>query len=96
MPMRFKLTTEVLKYDGSLEPKSWLSDYLTAVKCQRGNKTTAMQYLNLHLVGVARSWLEGRPKACYGSWDDLTFDFCKNFQATYKRPATIEELRACK
>ena len=42
MPRNFKLTMEVPKYDGSQDPKTWLSDYLTAVKCQRGNKVTAM------------------------------------------------------
>ena len=51
MPKKFKLTTEVQKYDGSQDPKTWLKDYLTTVKCQKGSKMTAMQYLNLLLTG---------------------------------------------
>src|SRR5664279_583001 len=54
MPKIFKLTSETPKYDGTLEPKTWLEDYLTAVRCQRGTRTTAMQYLQLHLTGSAR------------------------------------------
>lgn len=94
MPRKFKLTTEVQKYDNSQDPKTWLKDYLTAVKCQKGSKTTAMQYLNLLLTGSTRTWLENRPRGYYRSWDELECDFEKNFRATCKRPASIEELRS--
>jgi hypothetical protein len=30
-----------------------------------------------------------------GSWEDLTKQFTSNFKSTYKRPASIEEVKAC-
>ena len=95
MPRGFKLTSKTPKYDGLLELKTWLEDYLTAVKCQGGTKNTAMQYLQLQLAGSARAWLKSLPPGTIKSWDDLVYDFVHNFRATYKRPASIEELRSC-
>ena len=95
MPRGFKLTSEMPKYDGLLEPRTWLEDYLMAVRCQGGTRNTAMQYLQLQLTGSARAWLKSLPSSTIGSWEDLVYDFVQNFQATYKRPATIEELRSC-
>ena len=96
MPRKFKLTTEVEKYDSSQDPKTWLKDYLTAVRCQKGNKTTAMQYLNLSLTRSTHTWLENRPRGHYRSWEELKHDFEKIFKATCKRPASSEELQSCK
>ena len=55
MPKGFKLTFKTPKYDSLLEPRTWLEDYLTAVRCQGGTKNTAMQYLQLQLTGSARA-----------------------------------------
>ena len=96
MPRKFKLGNLVKKFDSTQDPKTWLNDYLTAVKGQKGTKMTAMQYLNLSLEGSARTWLENRPRGCYRSWEDLEYDFEKNFSVTCKRPATSEELQSCK
>ena len=52
---RFKLTAEIPKYDGTQEPEAWLDDYLTAVRFQKGKETTTMQYIQLQMVGAARS-----------------------------------------
>jgi hypothetical protein len=30
-----------------------------------------------------------------GSWDELTKQFIGNFRSTYKRPTSIEEVKAC-
>jgi hypothetical protein len=57
VPKGFKLPHDQQKYDGSQEPQSWLSDYLQAVRILGGSKETAMQSLQLHLTGAARSWL---------------------------------------
>jgi hypothetical protein len=57
VPKGFKLPHDQKKYDGLQEPQSWLSDYLQAVKILGGTKETAMQSLQLHLTGAARSWL---------------------------------------
>jgi hypothetical protein len=83
------------KYDGSQEPQSWLSDYLQAVKLLGGTNETAMQSLQLHLTGAARSWLSKLEKETIGSWEELTKQFTSNFKSTYKRPASIEEVKAC-
>jgi hypothetical protein len=95
VPKGFKLPHDQQKYDGSQEPQSWLSDYLQAVQILGGTKETAMQSLQLHLTGVARSWLSKLEKETIGSWEDLTKQFTSNFRSTYKRPASIEEVKAC-
>jgi hypothetical protein len=95
VPKGFKLPHDQQKYDGSQEPQSWLSDYLQAVKLLGGTRETATQSLQLHLTGAARSWLSKLGKETIGSWEDLTKQFTSNFKLTYKRPASIEEVKAC-
>jgi hypothetical protein len=82
------------KYNGSQEPQSWLSDYLQVVKILGRTKEIAMQSLQLHLTGTARSWLSKLEKETIGSWEELTKQFTSNFKSTYKRPASIEEVKA--
>jgi hypothetical protein len=95
VPRGFKLPHDQQKYDGSQEPQSWLSDYLQAVKILGGTKETAMQSLQLHLTGAARSWLRKLEKGTIRNWEELTKQFTSNFKSTYKRPASIEEVKAC-
>jgi hypothetical protein len=95
VPKGFKLPHDQQKYDGSQEPQSWLSDYLQAVQILGGTKEIAMQSLQLHLTGAARSWLSKLEKETIGSWEDLTKQFTNNFRSTYKWPASIEEVKAC-
>jgi hypothetical protein len=94
VPKGFKLPHDQQKYDGSHEPQSWLSDYLQAVKILGGTKETAMQSLEFHLTGAARSWLSKLKSGTIGSWEELTKQFTGNFKLTYKRPASIEEIKA--
>jgi hypothetical protein len=54
-----------------------------------------MQSLQLHLTSTARSWLSKLEKETIGSWEDLMTQFTSNFRSTYKRPASIEEVKAC-
>jgi hypothetical protein len=54
-----------------------------------------MQSLQLHLTGTARSWLSKLGKETIGSWEELTKQFTSNFKSTYKRPASIEEVKDC-
>jgi hypothetical protein len=72
-----------------------LSDYLQAVKILGGTKETAMQSLQLHLTGAAKSWLSKLEKGTIGNWEKLTKQFTSNFKSTYKRLASIEEVKAC-
>jgi hypothetical protein len=64
-------------------------------KNTRASKETAMQSLQLHLTGAARSWLGKLEKEIIGSWGELTKHFIGNFKSTYKSPASTEELKAC-
>jgi hypothetical protein len=91
----FKLPHDQNKYDGSQEPNLWLLDYLQAVQILGGIKATAMQSLQLHLTGAARSWLNTLPDESIGSWGELESQFTRNFHSTYKRPASLEEVKAC-
>jgi hypothetical protein len=95
VPKGFELPHDQQKYDGSQEPQSWLSDYLQAVKILGGSKEIVMQSLQLHLTGATRSWLSKLPKETIGSWSKLTKKFTSNFRSTYKRPASLKEIKAC-
>jgi hypothetical protein len=95
VPKGFKLPHDQQKYDGSQEPTLWLSDYLQAVQILGGTKATAMQSLQLHLTGTARSWLNTLPNESIGSWGELESQFAKNLCSTYKRLASLEEVKAC-
>jgi hypothetical protein len=68
---------------------------LQAVKILGGMKETTIQSLQLHLTGAARSWLSKLERGTIGSWEELTKQFTSNFKSTYKRPASIEEVKAC-
>jgi hypothetical protein len=68
VPKGFKLPHDQEKYDGSQEPTLWLSDYLQAVQILEGTRATAIQSLQLHLTGAARSWLNTLPNDSIGSW----------------------------
>jgi hypothetical protein len=54
-----------------------------------------MQSLQLHLTSAARSWLRKLAKETIGSWDELTKQFTSKFRSTYKRPASLKEVKAC-
>jgi hypothetical protein len=72
IPKGFKLPQDQQKYDESQEPQLWLSDYLQAVKILGGTKEKSMQSLQLHLTGVARSWLRKLERGTIRSWEELT------------------------
>jgi hypothetical protein len=84
VPKGFKLPHDQEKYDGSQEPTLWLLDYLQVVQILRGTRATAMQSLQLHLTGAARSWLNTLPNDSIGSWEELENQFARNFRSTYK------------
>src|SRR3954462_271207 len=96
MASGFKLNSTTLKYNGLEEPEAWLEDYLTGGKFQRGTKVTSMQYVQLMLEGSARHWLKNLRHGSISSWSQFRAAFIENFKSTYKRPASLEELRACK
>jgi hypothetical protein len=95
VPKGFKLPHDQEKYDGFQEPTIWLSDYLQAVQILGGTRATTMQSLQLHLTGAARFWLNTLPNDSIGSWGELESQFARNFRSTYKRPASLEEIKSC-
>jgi hypothetical protein len=54
-----------------------------------------MQSLQLHLTGVAWSWLNTIPNDSIGSWGELESQFTRNFRSTYKCPTSLEEIKSC-
>jgi hypothetical protein len=68
---------------------------LQAVKILGGMKETAMQSLQLHLTGAARSWLSKLERGTIRSWEELTKQFMSNFKSTYKWPASMEGVKVC-
>jgi hypothetical protein len=78
------------KFDGLQEHEDWLIDYLETVKLLGGTRATAMQSVQRKImdkevtVGSIDSW---------ETFEDL---FVKKFQSTCKKPASIDQLRACK
>jgi hypothetical protein len=73
-----------------------LSDYLQTVQILGGTRATTIQSLQLHLTGAARSWLNTLPNDSIGSWGELEGKFARNFHSTYKRPASLEEVKLCR
>jgi hypothetical protein len=94
VPKGFKLPHDQQKYDGSQEPTLWSSDYLQAVQILGGTRATAMQSLQLHLTGAARSWLNTLPNDSIRSWGELESQFTRNFRSAYKHPASLEEIKS--
>src|SRR4051812_8154704 len=54
-----------------------------------------MQCLQLQLTGATRIWISSLSSGSIRSWEELAYSFILNFKGTSKRPASIEELRAC-
>jgi hypothetical protein len=61
VPSGFKLPDNYKKFDGLQEPEDWLIDYLKIVKLLGGTRATAMQSIQVHLSGAARSWIKKLP-----------------------------------
>ena len=96
VPSGFKLPDNFKKFDGLQDPEDWLVDYLETVKLIGGTRATAMQSIQVHLSGAARSWIKKLPPGSIDSWDSFEDVFVKNFRSTCKKPASLEELRSCR
>ena len=80
VPSGFKLPDNYKKFDGLQDPEDWLVDYLETVKLTGGTKATAMQSIQVHLNGAARSWIKKLPAGSIDSWENLEDLFVKNFR----------------
>ena len=47
------------------------------------------------LEGMTRTWLNKLPRNSVNSWGELKKLFITNFDGTYKRPTTVEDLKRC-
>src|SRR3954468_21231550 len=95
MPRNFKLPSDTPKFDSTQDPKAWLSDHLSSVKLHDKNKDTSLPCPHLQLTGAAGIWINSLSSGSIQSWEELAYSFVQNFKGTSKRPASIEELRAC-
>jgi hypothetical protein len=96
VPSGFKLPDNYKKFDGLQDLEDWLVDYLEIVKLTGGTRATAMQSIQVHLHGAARSWIKKLPEGSIDSWETFEDLFVKIFRSTCKKPASIEVWRACK
>src|SRR3954466_3483911 len=65
------------------------------MKLTGGTRETAMQSIQVHLSGAARSWMRKLPEGSIDSWESFERLFIQNFKSTCKKPASIEQLKAC-
>src|SRR3954468_10424706 len=94
-PKGFTLPRDTPKYNGSVKPEDWLSDYLIAVPIAGGSRRVAVRYAPLMLHGSARTWLNSLPKDSVNCWEDFTSAFVHNFTSTYERPNLPRQLALC-
>ena len=60
-----------------------------------GSDNTAVRYLPLMLTDTARAWIDGLPELSINNWLDMQEAFTSNFEGTYKRAFTINDLKMC-
>jgi hypothetical protein len=63
-PKGFSLPRDTPKYNGTVKPEDWLTDYATAIGIAGGNKRVAVRYVPLMLLGSARTWLNSLKARC--------------------------------
>ncbi|KAK1691986.1 hypothetical protein QYE76_008683 [Lolium multiflorum] len=80
VPSGFKLPDNFKKFDGLQDPEDWLVDYLETVKLTGGTRATAMQSIQVHLSGAARSWIKKLTPGSIDSWESFEDVFVKNFR----------------
>nr|CAD39484.2 OSJNBa0039G19.13 [Oryza sativa Japonica Group] len=90
-PAGFK-PTGIEKYDGTINPESWLTVYDLVIRAAGGDSKAMANYLPVALVDFARSRLHGLPRGTIGSWAELCGHFIANFQGTFERPGTQFDL----
>ncbi|KAK1608327.1 hypothetical protein QYE76_032000 [Lolium multiflorum] len=68
------------------DPEDWLIDYLEMVKLIGGTRATAMQSIQVHLSGAARSWIKQLPPGSIDSWDSFEDIFVRNSDPPARNP----------
>jgi hypothetical protein len=88
-PDHFKPPREVTRYNGKANPALWLEDYKNA------SELIMVRYLPMMMKDVARNWIHGLPINSIYSWYEMRRVFIRNFEGTYKRPATDKDIEDC-
>src|SRR4051812_47049350 len=94
-PKVFTVPRDTPKYNGSVKPEDWLTDYMTAVGIAGGSRHVAVRYAPLMLQGSARTWLNSLPNNSINCWQDFSDAFVRNFTDTYDRPHLPRQLALC-
>lgn len=80
------------KYDGTQDPKIWVTDYLLADQEANGNDWHAVKHLALMLKGSAQAWLNTLAPKSISCLDNLQAEFIANFKGMYVQPADSSDL----
>src|SRR3954471_14770334 len=94
-PKGFTLPRDTPKYNGTVKPEDWLTDYMTAVGITAGSRRVAVLYDPMMLEGSALSWLNSLPSNNVNCWEDFTTAFIQNFTSTYERHNLPRQLALC-
>jgi hypothetical protein len=81
---------------GPSNPEEFIQVYQTVIEAAGGDDQVKANFLHTALIGAARSWLINLPEASIQSRDQLCAMFIGNFQGTYERPSTAENLKTIK
>src|SRR3954463_16766849 len=79
VPKGFQLPRHTPKYNGSVKPEDWLTDYMTAVRIAGDSRRLAVRYAPLMLQGSSRTWLNSLPRDSVNCWEDFQSAFVHNF-----------------
>ena len=91
-PKGFMLPRDTPKYNGTVKPEDWLTDYTTAIGITSANRRLAVRYAPLMLQGSARTWLNSLPMGSINTWVDFEEAYGHNFTGTYNRPGRPSQL----
>ena len=65
------LPRDTPKYNRTVKPEDWLTDYTTAIGITGANHRVAVRYAPLMLQGSARTWLNSLPMSSTNTWVDF-------------------------
>jgi hypothetical protein len=83
-PKCFWALSNVVKYDGKMNPSVWLEDYHLA--CRADSDMCIIQFLPIYLANMTSAWLVHLSRNIIDSWEDIKEIFTGNFKGTYVRP----------
>ena len=94
-PKGFVLPRNTPKYNWTVKPEDWLTDYTTTIGITGANRCLAVRYAPLMLQGSARTWLNSLRMGNINAWVHFEEAFVRNFTGTYKRPGRPSQLAMC-